>query len=134
MAINYLTAAGQLRLLISDVDEDRQVLSDAMVGGYLGLHGIAPAATDTAPAALKRAAADALDAIATSEVLVSKVIRSQDLATDGAKVADALRKHAAELRTQATAADEDTADDFAVVEFAPYPSRVAGEAAEVGWL
>ena len=98
--------AHQLRLLISDVDETRQVLTDGHVEGYLSLHGVTPTAATTAGSGvpmhtIRRAAADALDAIATSEVLVSKVIRTQDLSTDGPKVADALRKQATALRAQA---------------------------------
>ena len=47
------------------------------------------------------AAADALDAIATSEVLISKKISTQDLSTDGPAVAAELRKQAAALRARA---------------------------------
>lgn len=99
MAIDYSTTIGQVRLIIADVDEDELILDDAMIQGYLTLNG------DN----VRRAAADALDAIASSEALVSKVIRTQDLATDGAKVADALRKHADRLRAQADADDDDFA-------------------------
>lgn len=123
MPIDYTTPVGKVRLLISDLDETREILTDAMITGYLGLHG----ATTSAGTAgqVRRAAADALDAIATSEALVSKVIRTQDVTTDGAKLADALRKQAATLRTQADVADQDDADaEFgavSVVEFTPYP-------------
>lgn len=123
--------AHQLRLLISDVDENRQVLTDDHVEGYLSLYGVTPTAANASPSTVpmhtvRRAAADALDAIATSETLVSKVIRTQDLSTDGPKVADALRRQATALRAQADV-DEDAAavDDgegmFDVVEFSPYP-------------
>ena len=47
------------------------------------------------------AAADALDAIAASEALVSKKITTQDLSTDGPAVAAELRKQAAGLRARA---------------------------------
>ena len=47
------------------------------------------------------AAADALGAIATSEVLISKKISTQDLSTDGPAVAAELRKQAAALRARA---------------------------------
>jgi hypothetical protein len=93
----------QVRLLISDVDPDRRVLSDDDVVGFLDVEG----------GVVKLAAAQALDAIASSEALVGKVIRTQDLSTDGAKVAESLRAHAALLRGQA--ADED--GSFDVVEF-----------------
>ena len=96
--INYATPQGQVRLLIADVSADvaTQILTDAQIDALLTLEG------DN----VKRAAAAALDAIATSEVLVSKVIRTQDLTTDGAKVADALRRQAQALRDQASAVDD----------------------------
>ena len=46
---------------------------------------------------------------------------AQDLATDGAKTADALRKHAAQLRQQA--ADADGEDLFDVVDTLPTGTR-----------
>ncbi|WP_163540833.1 hypothetical protein [Occultella kanbiaonis] len=123
MVINYTTPVGQVRLLIADVNEDSLILADEQVTAYLTIAG----------EHVKRAAATALDAIATSEVLVSKVIRSQDLQTDGAKVADALRKHAAQLRQEADDEDgEDAVGMFEVAEFHPWP-RGGPEAAEAGW-
>lgn len=100
---------GQVRLLTADVaaDEAARILTDDQVQGFLDLND----------ANVRRAAADALDAIAISEALVSKVIRTQDLATDGAKVAAALQARAAQLRAQADAADVDAGDVFEVVEF-----------------
>lgn len=122
MPIDYTTALGQLRLLTSDADETRQILTDDEMGGFLGLYGLTEYSTTAARATLKRVAADVLDAMATSEALVSKVIRSQDLQTDGAKVADALRKHAQTLRAQADADDtDDGAAAFEVAEFTPWP-------------
>ena len=90
------TMLAQTRALMADVG-DTKYLTDDQVQVYLDIND------DN----IRRAAADALDAIATSEVLVSKVIRTQDLQTDGAKVADALRKHADRLRDQADNADDD---------------------------
>ena len=114
MAIDYSSAVGQVRLLTADVTEGDFLLEDDVITGYLSLNG------DN----VRRAAADALDAIASSETLVSKAIRTQDLATDGAKVADSLRKHAAVLRAQADDAD-DAADDgfFDVVDTLPADTR-----------
>lgn len=65
----------------------------------------------------KRAAANLLDAIAVNEVLLSKVIRTQDLSTDGSKVADSLRKQARVLRDSAD--DEETT--LIVVSMEPAP-------------
>lgn len=134
MAIDFNSPTGKLRLLISDVDESNLVLSDDVIAGFLGLYD----GGETRPA-LRRAAADALDAIATSEALIGKVIRTEaGVSTDGAKLADALRKHAAQLRAQATAEEEALAaeDDFffGVAEFSPHPSPFGYEAAERGWV
>jgi hypothetical protein len=64
---------------------------------------------------VKRAAAQAIDTNATNEALASKVIKDHQLSTDGAKVADAMRKHAAALRDQADRED-DLSDDGAFFE------------------
>jgi len=54
---------------------------------------------------IKRAAAAALDTIASDQVLTLKVIRLLDLSTDGAGVARALREHAERLRSEADISD-----------------------------
>ena len=95
-----------VRLLISDVDPSRQVLTDDDILTLLALEG----------EVVKLAAAQALDSIASSETLVGKVIRSQDLSTDGAKVAADLRAHAASLRAQVVAEGDDVGG-FDVVGF-----------------
>lgn len=92
---DYSTETEQVRALIADVDTDQQIVDDVQIETYLDLNDGNP----------RRAAADALDAIAVSELLVSKVIRTQDLQTDGAKVAAELRARAKDLRAQADAAD-----------------------------
>lgn len=90
MAIDFTTPLGQVRLLIADVDEGNEVLTDPMLEGYLLLTG------DN----VRLAAAQALDAIAVSETLVSKVMTTLDVTTNGAVVANALRAAATELRRQ----------------------------------
>jgi len=131
--INYNTAAGQVRLLIADTDTP-QILTDDQITGYLSGWGVA----DTDPvvehrSGIRRAAADALDAIATSEALISKVIRTQDLSTNGPQTADALRKHAQVLRDQADEWDDD-GSFFGVAEFTPYPpGSEAAERPVPGW-
>ncbi len=90
MPIDYDTPAGQLRLLIADVDETRQVFTDGQVSAFLAMNA----------GQVKLAAAAALDTIATDEALASKVIRTQDLQTDGAKLADSLGKRAQRLRAE----------------------------------
>lgn len=87
-----------VRLLIADTASDaaKQILTNDQIGSFLTLED------DN----IKLAAAQALDAIASSEALVSKKIRTQDLSTDGPAVAKALREHAVLLRAQAYDGDE----------------------------
>lgn len=119
MAIDYSTPVGQVRLLVADLNEASFLVPDTMIEGYLSLK----------KNSVYRAAAAVLDAMATSEVLLAKVIKTQDVSTDGSKVAAELRAQAANLRAQAD--EEDTAngadDSFMTfVPFCPEP-RYEGE-------
>ena len=135
MPITFTQADGQVRLLVSDVNADNLILTDEMVAGYLARYGVAPDGPVTPRAPINRAAADALDAIASSEALVSKVMQTVDgLQTDGAKVANSLRTRADSLRRQADRDEGQTEDGtqdayFGVVGFNPCPptSREAAE-------
>lgn len=109
MAIDYTSDVGKVRLLVPDVDEANLLLADEQVTAFLALEG-----------SVKLAAAQALDVIASSEALVSKVIKTQDVSTDGAKVAAELRARAAGLRQQV---DDGVGDDnvgLAIVDFDPH--------------
>lgn len=96
MPYDFETDEGRVRLLINDVDQGSPIFEAAEITAFLALEG----------GSVKLAAAQALDTIADNEALTSKAIRTQDLATDGPKVADSLRKRAAELRAQEAQADE----------------------------
>lgn len=107
-------ALDDVRLLMADTDPAKRIFSSRQIARFLALNN----------GDVRRAAAQALDVIASSEVMVSKVIKTQDLSTDGAKVADALRKQAAELRRQADDGEGDAeATGFEIAEFEPYAAR-----------
>lgn len=107
-------AQDDVRLLIADTDTANRIFSTRQIAQFLRLCG----------GNVRRAAAQALDVLAANEALVSKVIKTQDLSTDGAKVADALRKQAAELRRQADTGEDDVdSTGFEIVEYEPYPAR-----------
>lgn len=108
----YGNSVGQVRLLIADTTTP-YLLDDDQIIGYLAI------SARSGVESIRRAAADALDAIASSESLVSKVIKTQDLSTDGPKVAADLRAHADRLRGQADIEDE--LDLFDVVDTTPRP-------------
>lgn len=65
---------------------------------------------------VKRAAALALETIATNEALVLKVLQRLDVKTDGAKLAETLMKRCALLRGQAAATEDPDWDGLEVVE------------------
>lgn len=110
MATTYDVTApvGRVRLLLNDVGPDEFVFSDEEIDAVLSLEG----------GHVKLAAAQLIDTNASSEILASKVLRSQDWQSDGAKVGDALRKHAQALREQHANALADTDDGyFGIVEY-----------------
>lgn len=84
-----------VRLLIADPAGDDQLLSDGQI----------TTALDRVGGSDLRAAARCLEAIAVSEVLVGKKIRTQDLSTDGPAVSAELRALAARYRAEADDAD-----------------------------
>lgn len=109
--MDYETPIKQVRVLIADMATP-PLLDDPTLQTYLELQGW----EDGARWAVKRAAADALEAIAVSEVLVSKKIRTQDLTSDGPAVAESLRKLAAGLRTQADDDDPTLGGTFEIID------------------
>ena len=101
MAFTYDTSTdnGKVRLLIFDTAASSYVFEDEELAVFLSIEG----------SSLKRAAALALETMASNEAFVLKVITLMDLRTDGAATANALLKRAALLRSQAD--DEEFADD-----------------------
>lgn len=92
---------GQVRHLIADLDPINQLFTDEQLQTYLELNDWD---TGNKPG-IYRAAADALHAVATTEVLLSKKIRSQDVSTDGPAVAKELREQASAFRARADKAE-----------------------------
>lgn len=110
----------QVRVLVGDTD--KAMFDDQEIEAFLALN----------PGSVRRAAAQALDVVAVSEALLSKKITSQDLATDGPAVAEALRKQAAALRAQADAEEGASGGAFDVVEW-PYGQAARPELTEPSW-
>lgn len=123
-AIDYTTPAGQVRLLIPDVDAANLLFSDDQITAFLAME------TDN----VRLAAAAALDVAASSEVMVSKVIRTQDLQTDGSKVSAELRARAATLREQAAERGPDgSLFGMDIVDFTPDRWLLGAELTEPPW-
>lgn len=117
-----LSPVGQIRFLIADTEQfdydsngtPRYRLTDPQLEAFSAMAG---------EGRLYAAGANALRALAANEILIGKVIRTEDLQTDGAKVGDALRLLARELDTRQGREDDDNAyaaNAFEIVDFS-YP-------------
>lgn len=98
--VEYNDPVQQVRLIIGDTNTDDPDFDDDQIRGFLSI----------SRNSVLRAAADALDAIATNEALLSKKLSTQDRSSDGPAVADALRAHATALRARAKE-EEDAEND-----------------------
>jgi hypothetical protein len=115
---DYATVVGQIRLLIPDVDQLGDPADVSVTPAYIFNDSQIQAFATLYSNNVKRAAAQAKLVLATSEALISKVIKTDDLQTDGAKLGAELRAQAAELRAQADQDDfSDAFDAFEVVDF-----------------
>jgi len=83
------TNRGKVRLIIADQDATDPMFDDDEIDAFLSINSD-----------IRLAAAYALGTMATNQVMVLKVIKLLDLTTDGAKVSDALRRLAKDLRDQ----------------------------------
>lgn len=119
---DFSSNVGRIRSLIPDVEQadysgegnPEYMFSDAHLDSlYEMAHG-------AGNARLYRAAASALRALAVSEGLIQKVIRTEDLQTDGAKLTNALLAGARQLEERANQV-EDEEESMMIVDFQPLP-------------
>lgn len=105
IGVNFASPVGQLRALIPDIEllpdptdpsKMEYVFSDEHLSALIALNN----------GNIRLAYSDVLYALGTVEALVSKVIKTEDLQTDGAKLMTQFRMQAAEVRRQAKAEDE----------------------------
>lgn len=104
--IDYTSPIGQVRVLIPDLrkledlrdlrNEPRYLFTDDEILAFLAVNNWN----------VKRAAADACDAIGMDKALQLLVLKTDDKQTDGAKLLDAIVKRAKTLREQAKEDDE----------------------------
>lgn len=113
---DYTTAVGQVRLLIPDVEQLSDLANPANPASYVFNDSQIQAFLSLYTNNVKRAAAQAKLVLATSEALINKVIRTDDLATDGAKLGQELRAQAQMLMAEADKDDtEDSYDTITIV-------------------
>jgi hypothetical protein len=93
---NLSTDIGKVRLLIPDREIDSPLFQDDEITAFLTIED-----------GVQRAAALALETIASDQVMTLKVMRLLDMTTDGQKVSQALLERSGKLREQADQADAD---------------------------
>jgi len=123
VAVDYHSKIGQVRVLIPDLEEVDW--DDSGTSSYLFEDPQLEALLDLNDGRVRLAAADAVEAVAFSEALISKVIKTEDLETDGAKVASAMLAKARQLRDADEREDRRKASDhFHLARFRPVPANV----------
>jgi hypothetical protein len=100
---------GQIRLLIPDRDSDTAFFEDEELTAILAFEG-----ND-----VRRAAAMALETMASNEAYVMKAVRILGLTTNGHQTAQALMNRAQTLRAQAEFADAAAGEGFDWIEQVP---------------
>jgi hypothetical protein len=120
---DYNTPVGQVRALIPDTEQVESNVDRDAPAEYLFTDDHLQALIAIWNGSILRAAAAAVDALATSQAYIVSVIKTEDLQTDGSKVANALRAHAKSLRDQADREDqEDAYEAFEIIDYVPYPA------------
>lgn len=120
---DWTTPVGQVRALIPDVEQVESNVDRDAPSEYLFTDAHLQSLLVIWKGNILRAAAAAVDALATSQAYIVSVIKTEDLQTDGSKVANALRAHAKSLRDQADREDqEDAYGAFEIIDFVPYPA------------
>lgn len=118
MEPDFNTDVGKVRALIPDIEllpvpdgPDEYIFSDKHIEAFLTVGG-----------SVLRAAAYACETLGTSEGLISKVIKTEDLQTDGAKLMGQFLARARQLRRDAELYD-DSDDVFTVIPYSLYPPQ-----------
>lgn len=122
---DYSSDRGKVRALIPDVEQvdfsgegvPEYIFSDEHIDAFLAI------SRGGTLGRVKRAAAKGMRAIGNSEGLIQKVIRTEDLQTDGAKLQQAFLAAARDMENDANEDDEAEEDGygFAIVDFRPMP-------------
>ncbi len=115
---DYATVVGQIRLLIPDTEQLGDLADSSVSASYIFSDPQIQAFATLYANNVKRAAAQAKLVLATSEALISKVIKTDDLQTDGAKLGAELRAQAKQLQEEADKdAIQDSYEAFDVVDY-----------------
>lgn len=121
--VNYETPVGQMRALIPDVEQLPNMVDPTKEPEYMFADDHLLSFLTLENNNVKRAAALACETLGTSEALVAKVIKTEDLQTDGAKVMGQFLARARQLRASADDDESEASDVFDVVPYVLFPPQ-----------
>ena len=124
MPVAFNTNVGRVRLLIPDIEERSDPRDLRLPPALLFTDEQIQAFLDINSGNIKRAAADAVRVIATTQSLLLKVLSTDDKSTDGAKLGAELRAQAKRLTDEADA-DDKRSIGFDIAEWTPQPRDYA---------
>ena len=124
MPVAFDTNVGRVRLLIPDIEERSDPRDLRLPPSYLFTDEQIQAFLDINNGNVKRAAADAVRVIATTQSLLLKVLSTDDKSTDGAKLGAELRAQAKRLTDEADA-DDKRDISFDIAPWTPQPRDYA---------
>lgn len=125
LAVDFTTGIGKLRALIPDVERVPNPNAPTDTADYIFNDNHLEAFLDLNSDNTYLAAADACEALGTSEGYIAKVIKTEDLQTDGAKLMGQFLLRAKQLRRRAASDIFDEAQNgFDIIPYViPKPNR-----------
>lgn len=122
---DFTTDVAKVRALIPDTEEVPNPNAPLSAPEFIFPDGHLQAFLDLNGGDIRLAASDACAALGTSEAIIAKVIKTEDLQTDGAKIMGQFLARAKQLRDQAADIDgTDGVDGFDIIPYTvPSPNR-----------
>lgn len=121
--VAYNTPVGQVRALIPDVEQLPNMQSTSLTPEFMFTDEHLQALIAIENGSIKRAAAAACEVLGTSEAIISKVIKTEDLQTDGAKLMGQFLSRAKALRADALREESEGEDVFEVIPYVLFPPQ-----------
>lgn len=115
---DFTTDIAKVRALIPDTEEIPNPNAPYSPGAYIFPDQHLQALLDLNNGNIRLAAADACAALGTSEAIIAKVIKTEDLQTDGSKVMAQFLARARDLRAEdAAISADDAVDGFDIIPY-----------------
>lgn len=122
--IDYSEVVNQVRALIPDVERLPNPANPNADAEYMFTDEHLQALLNLNAGNIRLTAADACEVLGTSEAIIAKVIKTEDLQTDGAKVMGQFLARSKQLRAYALESTNDDVDGFDIVPYVVPPANI----------